>query len=100
MCLPSIVDPHQIVPVSAAELALLRPLAQFALAVLEESRSELADLDGGWIQDRAEKLGLLVCVPVTEPCGDECRCAEYGAFPQDCLRYSAEVSAAISKAKA
>jgi hypothetical protein len=99
MCLPSIVDPHQVVPVTATELARLRPLAQFALAVLEESRSELADLDGGWLQDKAEALGLLVRVPVTEPCGDECRCADYGAFPQDCLRYSDEVSVALGRAQ-
>jgi len=94
-CIPTITDEHQVVLVPAVELQRLRPLAQFALAVLEESRSELADLDGGWLQDKAAELGLLVRVPVTEPCGDECRCAEYGAFPQDCLRYSAEVSAAL-----
>lgn len=66
-------------------------LEQFGLAVLEESRDSLADLDGGWIQDKAEKLGLLVRVTVTEPCGDDCRCAEYDDFPMECLRYSSEV---------
>jgi len=73
----------------------MTPLAKFALAVLQESRVELADLDGGWLQDKAEALGLLVRVPVTEPCGEKCRCED---FPQDCLRYSAEVDARLKEA--
>jgi hypothetical protein len=73
------------------ENAKLRGLAAFGLAVLEESRCELADLDGGWIQDKAQELGLLMSVPVAEPCGENCHCAEYGDFPQDCLRYSEDV---------
>lgn len=45
-----------------------------------------SDLDGGSAQDKAEELGLLIRVSVTEPCGDQCVCAEYGDFPQECLR--------------
>ena len=70
----------------------MTPLERFALAVLEESRDELADLDGGWLQDKAEELGLLVRVQVTEPCGEGCRCED---FPQYCLRYSPEVAALV-----
>ena len=66
----------------------MTPLEKFALAVLEESRSELADLEGGWLQDQAEMCGLLVRVLVTESCGEACRCED---FPADCLRYSPKV---------
>jgi len=66
----------------------MTPFEKFAIAVLEESRDELADLEGGWLQDKAEEFGLLVRVPVTEPCGNDCRCED---FPQDCLRYSPSV---------
>ena len=42
---------------------------KFALSVLEETRNSLADLDGGWLQDKAEELGLMVRVEVRQPCG-------------------------------
>lgn len=71
-----------------AEAEKLLRVMKFGLAVLEESRTDLGDIDGGWIQDKAESLGLLERVTVTEPCGEECRCAEYGDFPHECLRYS------------
>ena len=74
-------------------------LEKFALAVLEESRNELCDLDGGWLQDKAEELGLLVREEAVEACDEEwCKCAEYGDFPQSCLRYSELTRAAIKKA--
>ncbi len=77
-------------------LDIMTKLERFALAVLEESRDEPGDLDGGWIQDEAEKLGLLVRVEVVSSCGDSCNCA-YKDFPQDCLRYSPEVEALVLK---
>jgi hypothetical protein len=70
-------------------------LHKYALMVLEESRDDLCDLDGGWLQDKAEECGLLVRVNVTEPCGEICSCAECGDFPQDCLRYSAAVQVMV-----
>ena len=74
------------------------PLEQFAIAVLRESRDiEPGDVDGGFIQDKAEELGLLVKVRVTESCGELCHCAEYDDFPQDCLCYSVEVKKAMSE---
>ena len=72
-------------------------LEKFALAVLEESRDELCDLDGGWLQDKAEELGLLVRVHVTGPCGESCSCIEYNEFPQECLRFSNEVQKAMEQ---
>lgn len=82
--------------VVAADLATeneqLRSAARFGMHVLRESRDELADLDGGWIQDTAEACGLLTRVTVTESCGEDCRCAEYyGEFPCECLRYAPSV---------
>ena len=74
----------------------MTPLEKFALAVLDESRDELADLDGGWLQYKAEELGLLVRVPALGPCGENCRCED---FPQDCLRYSPEVAAKLEVAR-
>lgn len=73
---------------AAAMLRRLQALAKFGAKVLEESRDSLADLDGGWLQDQAQELGLLEAVNVNEPCGENCNCAEYGDFPQECIRYS------------
>lgn len=61
-------------------------LIDFARWVIAEHREHCGDIDGGSIQDKLEELGLLVSVPVTEPCGENCLCAEYGDFPQECLR--------------
>jgi hypothetical protein len=77
-----------------AELKAANVLARFGLAVLEEARIDLGDVDGGWLQDKALELGALHKVPVTEPCNDPmnelsvCRCAEWDDFPQDCIRDS------------
>ena len=68
------------------KMTKLSELDRFGLAVFEEMRRDLGDIDGGWLQDKAEGLGLLSSVEVTEPCGDGCKCVEYGEFPQDCLR--------------
>lgn len=70
--------------------ASLSPLERYALTVLEAHREEIADLDGAFLQDKAEECGLLYYVEVTEPCGDYCRCAEYDDFPQQCLRLKPE----------
>lgn len=61
-------------------------LAIYGRMVLEESRESLGDLDGGWLQDKAIECGLLEEATVSAPCGENCRCAEYGDFPQRCLR--------------
>jgi len=52
------------------------------------------DLDGGDAQDEAERLGLLVRVPMDGPCGENCACVEFhGDPPWECLR---EVDASAS----
>lgn len=45
--------------------------------------AEWGGFDGCDIEDAAIKAGLLIQVPVTESCGEDCRCAEYG-FPTVC----------------
>lgn len=78
-------DEHCVHAVTKAEWD--QKLAEFGKAVLEEHREALTDLDGGWIQDTAEEIGLLVRVTVDKPCGEYCQCADYGEFPLECLRY-------------
>jgi hypothetical protein len=66
-------------------------LEKLAIAVLDASREDFTDVDGGWLQDTAYQLGVLVSVNVTEPCG---ACVEYhGEFPCECYRYSDEAQA-------
>jgi hypothetical protein len=74
------------VPSPKHELEALRAFARFGAWALREHRLELGDLDGGSIQDEAIVLGLLHHVPATERCGENCFCAEWDDFPQDCLR--------------
>jgi len=81
------------------ELAEAKKLKQFGIVVLEEHRqNECCDLDGGFLQDMAEKYGLLERVSVTEPCGENCACQEWDDFPQECLRYPAAIKAMIDAA--
>ncbi|MDB4914085.1 MAG: hypothetical protein JWM95_1729 [Gemmatimonadetes bacterium] len=76
----------------AAGRDTLTKLATFGARCLIESRRELADLDGGWMQDTAVKCGVLIEHVMTTPCGPSCRCATDGAFEADgdafvCYRY-------------
>jgi hypothetical protein len=73
----------------------LLQLAALGLWALEETRAENlgGDLDGGAVQDKAESLGLLHNVEVTEDCGGDCVCVEYGEFPQQCLRATYDAAA-------
>lgn len=61
-------------------------LAKLGAWVLQQSRDDFGDVDGGSIQDKAIELGLLEAIKVSQPCGELCRCAEYDDFPQTCLR--------------
>jgi len=46
-------------------------------------------LRGGVLQELGRLHGLLIETTMTEPCGDNCRCNEYGAnFPTVCYRYA------------
>lgn len=82
------------------DLTGLIPLARLGLAVLSEARVHgVGDVDGGWLQDKAESLGVLVKVKVTEFCSETCNCAEYydsAELPVECLRISEEAIAARS----
>ena len=64
-----------------AELASLRAFAQAVMESWPES-----DVDGGELQDMAERHGLLRPETRTEPCGEDCLCAEVGDFPTTCYR--------------
>ena len=60
--------------------------AEFGKRVLAIHREDFNDVDGGTLQDIAEECGLLERITVTKPCGENCECAQYGDFPQECLR--------------
>jgi hypothetical protein len=64
-------------------------LREFANTILRQQRGEIGDVDGGFIEDTALRLGLLVAVPVTESCGDACRC---DVIPGVCIRFPKEAS--------
>lgn len=76
-----------------AQIARLLPMARFGLKCLTEHRDQLGDLDGCDLQEWATEFGLLHDVHVTEPCSEECRCAEWDDFPQECLRETDDVNA-------
>ena len=65
--LPDLLDPkYQHSEMNHREaINALCNLAMFGRACLDEHRSELGDLDGGWLQERAEACGLFVRVTVT-----------------------------------
>lgn len=61
-------------------------LGAFAASILNLDEDWIGDVDGGTLQDAAEKYALLQAVEVTEACGEGCNCAGYGDFPQTCYR--------------
>lgn len=60
-------------------------LRGFARAIMDE---RYGNLDGGKLQDLGVKHGLLIPTEVTDVCGENCVCEEYGDFPQTCYRFS------------
>lgn len=90
-------DRREVKPLYAAPPA--QPDYQrFALAVLIQSRDHLGyDVDGGLVQDMATECGLLDKIIAEQPCGDDCVCAEYGAFPHACYCYSPAVLQALAE---
>ncbi len=62
-----------------------RELEAFANDVLEH---QAGSLDGCEIQEYGVKHGLLVKFTATEPCGEDCACAEVG-LPTECYRRAA-----------
>jgi len=75
-----------------ASHAAMKKLAAFGAWCALEFRRELADVDGGSAQDAMERFGVIERKEVTEPCGEECVCAGYGAFPHDCYTFASDVS--------
>ncbi len=73
--------------------------ARFGIFILNTSRERFGDIDGGMIQDQAEKLGLLHRVRVTEPCSENCACEEYDSFPQECLRLTEEAQKYVERSE-
>jgi hypothetical protein len=74
-------------------------LELFGLWCIEEMRGGF-DVGVSWYhrrllrqcyQDKAEELCLLIRVTATEACGENCKCAEYDDFPQECLRLNKEL---------
>lgn len=45
-----------------------------------------SSFDGEDIQELALKYNLIKAVTMTEPCCDECNCAEFTEFPTTCYR--------------
>ena len=71
-------------------------LAAFGAWCARKLRYSLGDIDGGDVQDAMERSGVLVRQGVTEPCGEDCKCAEYGDFPHDYYVFSADVIEAMA----
>lgn len=72
-------------------------LAAFGAAVLKSHRNdgEPGDVDGGALQELAEKHGLLEQRTVNEPCREGCSCAVYGDFPSTCFFIPDDVAAVL-----
>ena len=69
-------------------LAEVLKLAQFGAWAAGELRGNLGgEIEGGYAQDAMERFGVLVKNEVTESCGEDCICVEYGEFPVDCYKF-------------
>ena len=74
---------------TGVERGAAKILADFSRKVIREMW-EGGEVDGGWIQDTAVEIGVLVPVEMAEPCGALCSCAEYqgeDGFPITCFRF-------------
>lgn len=66
-----------------------RSLVHFAKWVLWAEGDWCGDVNGQDIQEKAEELGLIALDKMSEPCCDECKCAEVDFnFPVECYRYT------------
>ena len=74
-------------------------LRKFVGRVLGEARQYMSDIDGGDVQAWAIECGLLEEWTATEPCGEQCECAEVADFPTRCYRLTDAGKAAIDAAK-
>jgi hypothetical protein len=74
-------------------------LRKFVGRVLGEARQYMSDIDGGDVQAWAVECDLLEEWTATEPCGEQCECAEVADFPARCYRLTETGKAAIGAAK-
>ena len=72
-------------------------LAAFGAWAARAFRDSLADVDGGGAQDAMERIGVIVKSTVTEPCGENCECVEYGEFPHECFTFPPDVAEAMKE---
>ena len=78
------------------KLSAAEKLAAFGAWCAREFREHMSYVDGGDAQDEMERIGVLVRKTVTEPCGDDCVCMEYGDFPHDCFVFATDVQQVLS----
>jgi hypothetical protein len=71
----------------AALIAERDALREFARWTIAESSFCGLDIGGDDVQDKAEALGIIREVRVTEPCRESCACTESG-FPTTCYRFA------------
>jgi len=82
-----------------AQAAEIERLRKFVGRVLGEARQYMSDIDGGDVQGWAVECGLLEEWTASEPCGEQCECAEVTDFPTRCYRLTETGKAAIDAAK-
>lgn len=81
----------------------LNALAAFGAKVLELHRNggEPGDVDYDDLHNAAITTGVLIQVDVTEPCREDCSCANYvggDGFPTTCNRYAPGVKQIMQRA--
>lgn len=82
-----------------AQAAENERLRKFVGRVLGEARQYMSDIDGGDVQTWAVECGLLEEWTASEPCGEQCGCAEVTDFPTRRYGLTETGKAAIDAAK-
>jgi len=69
-----------------SKAAMLQAFGRWCLDQMRDPAP--GDIDGGWAQEEAERLGLLVRVKAKTPCESGCACVEYFGCGEEveCLR--------------
>lgn len=90
---------HAILAHVEAQAAEVERLRKFVGRVLDDARQYMSDIDGGDVQAWAVECGLLEAWTASEPCGEQCECAEVADFPTRCYRLTETGKAAIHAPK-
>lgn len=87
----------------AGELSAIRGIAKFGATCFAEHRSEMSELDGGWLHDKAKECGLiagrLVTAEMWDGCGSvycECEVGETCYFPTETGKAAIQLAKAVS----